>query len=283
MDRASLTPRSRELGDELRTLREPFAKGAEFAKSLDWDPSKVSNIERGKVHPTDVDLAQYLTACGKDRHWITEFIDHYRQAFEPYFAQHPANSKTILFAERTATAITGYGGPMIPALFQTDAYTDHVLQQGEASPEQVRAAVQSQQERRCILRSPWRPTCLFYVNESAVRALLADDRTRMDQLELLKCMSWAIRVVPADKELSSSSGFTLYEYEKMPATAVVDCDVARVFVQDDAATSRCRRVLATLDHIALGHSESRDLFSQLLTDEYVAAIADASGERPDVS
>ncbi|MGZ3142512.1 helix-turn-helix domain-containing protein [Lentzea chajnantorensis] len=283
MDRTSLTPRSRELGDELRTLRERFAKGVEFAKALDWDPSKVSNIERGKVYPTDVDLAQFLTACGKDRRWITEFIGHYRQAFEPYFAQPPTNSTTILFAERTATTITGYGGTMIPDLVRTDAYTEHTLQQCGATPEQIRSAVQSQQERCCILRASRRPACMFYVNETAVRAQLDDDRTRMDQLELLKRMSWALRVVPAGKELPSSSGFTLYEYEKMPATAVVDCDVARVFAQDDAATSRCRRVLASLDRIALNHSESRDLFSQLLTEEYVAAIAAASGERPQVS
>ncbi|WP_434452922.1 Scr1 family TA system antitoxin-like transcriptional regulator [Lentzea sp. E54] len=148
-----------------------------------------------------------------------------------------------------------------------------------ATPEQIRSAVQSQQERRDILRAPRRPTFMFYVSEAAVRAQLDDDRTRMDQLELLKHMSWALRVVPAGKELPSSSGFTLYEYEKMPATAVVDCDVARVFVQDGAATSRCRRVLASLDHTALSHYESRDLFSQLLTEEYAAA----SGERPDVS
>ncbi|MDX8033491.1 helix-turn-helix transcriptional regulator [Lentzea sp. BCCO 10_0856] len=283
MDRAPLTPRSRELGDELRTLRERFARGSEFAKSLDWDPSKVSNIERGKVHPTDIDLAQFLTACGKDRRWITEFIGHYRQAFEPYFAQQPTNSTTILFAERTATTITGYGGTMIPDLVRTDAYTEHTLQQCGATPEQIRSAVQSQQERCCILRASRRPAYMFYVNETAVRAQLDDDRTRMDQLELLKRMAWALRVVPAGKELPSSSGFTLYEYEKMPATAVVDCDVARVFAQDDAATSRCRRVLARLDHMALSHSESRDLFSQLLTEEYVAAIATASGERPDVS
>ncbi|GLY53774.1 helix-turn-helix transcriptional regulator [Lentzea sp. NBRC 102530] len=283
MDRASLTPRSCELGDELRTMRERFARGAEFAKTLDWDPSKVSNIERGKTHPTDLDLAQYLTACGKDRRWITDFIGHYRQAFEPYFAQKPTNSTTIVFAERTTTTITGYGGPTIPDLFRTDAYTEHVLQQSGATPEQIQSAVRSQQERRCILRAPRRPACVFYVNETAVRAQLGDDRTRMDQLELLKLMSWALRVVPAGKELSSSSGFTLYEYEKIPATAVVDCDVARVFVQDDAATSRCQRVLAILDQTALSHSESRDLFSQLLTDEYVAAIAVASGERSDVS
>lgn len=283
MERVPLTPRSRELGDELRTLRERFARGAEFAKTLDWDPSKVSNIECGKVRPTDVDLAQYLTACGKDRRWITEFVGRYRQAFEPYFAQQPTNSTTVLFAERTASVITGYGGTMIPDLFRTDGYTEHVLQQRGATAEQVRAAAQSQEERRSILCATRHAACMFYVNETAVRAQLDDDRARMDQLELLKCMSWALRVVPAGKELPSSSGFTLYEYEKMPATAVVDCDVARVFVQDDEATSRCRRVLATLDHTALSHSESRDLFSQLLTEEYVAAIAVASGESPDVS
>jgi len=43
------TAYSRDLGDELRSLREQSGQtGAAFADRLGWDASKVSNIEKGR-------------------------------------------------------------------------------------------------------------------------------------------------------------------------------------------------------------------------------------------
>jgi transcriptional regulator with XRE-family HTH domain len=279
MYRIPLTPQSRELGDELRHLRAQFTKGAEFATLLGWDPSKVSNIERGKVCPTETDLAQYLTACGKDLDCITEFSNRYRHAFAPYFAQRSGNFSTIMFAERTATTITGYSKATIPDLLRTTGYTTQVLRQCGATPEQIRSALESQRERQRILRSAKRSDCTFYVTERAITAHLADGRAMMDQLELLKRLSWALRIVPDEKDVPASTGFVVYEHEKMPTTVVVDCDVAGVFIHDDAAISRCRAVLAALSDVALSEAESRDLLSQLLAEEYVAVIKAATSEQ----
>lgn len=279
MDRIPLTPRSRELGDELRRLRKQFAKGAEFAAQLGWDPSKVSNIEHGKARPTEKDLTQYLTACGKDLDCIDEFSNRYRHAFEPYFAQRADNFSTIIFAEHTATTITGYSKETLPDLLQTADYTTHVLRQCGATPEQIRAALESQRERQRVLRSATRPDCTFYVSERAVTTQLGDGRATMDQLELLKQLAWALRIVPDDKDLPTSTGFVVYEHEKAPTTVVVNCDLAGVFIHDDVAISRCQAVLATLSSVALSNAESRDLLSALLADEYVAVIEAATCEQ----
>src|SRR5687767_14940566 len=85
------TPYSRDLGDELRHLRESCTSfhGRAMAIQLGWDPSKVSDIELGKVRASQVDLVQYLATCGKNIDFVDEFIRRYHNAFDLYFAQMP--------------------------------------------------------------------------------------------------------------------------------------------------------------------------------------------------
>ncbi|GGU68176.1 helix-turn-helix domain-containing protein [Lentzea flava] len=57
------TAYSRDLGDELRRLRETCTglNGRNLAKKLGWDPSKVSNIEHGRARASEIDLVQLFT------------------------------------------------------------------------------------------------------------------------------------------------------------------------------------------------------------------------------
>ncbi|HEX7307508.1 helix-turn-helix transcriptional regulator, partial [Lentzea sp.] len=91
------TPLSRDLGDELRRLRESCTSftGRAMAVQLGWDPSKVSDIELGKVRASEIDLVQYLATCGKDLRYMEEFRLRYRHAFDLYFAQLPDNLRTL--------------------------------------------------------------------------------------------------------------------------------------------------------------------------------------------
>ncbi|MFJ8966807.1 Scr1 family TA system antitoxin-like transcriptional regulator [Lentzea sp. NPDC102401] len=267
----------------LRALRQEFPTGSEFAERLDWDPSKISNIERGKVRPTELDLAQYLTACSKGKSAITEFTNHYRNAFESYFAQNWDNFETIAHAERSATTITGYGKESLPVLLRTVHYTERLLQERGATPEQIQDAIRSQRERQRILYPTSRPSCLFYVAETALSAPLNVDRERMDQFELVRRMSRFIRIIPTDKRLPASTDFTIYERDKAPATVVAECEFARVFVHDGSAVSQCRAALAALDDVALSPAESKILLSRLLAEEYVTVLQVATGEQPTAS
>ncbi|HEX7303742.1 helix-turn-helix transcriptional regulator, partial [Lentzea sp.] len=87
------TAYSRDLGDELRRLRESGTglTGRALAVQLGWDPSKVSNIEHGRARASEIDLVQYLTLCGKDVDFFEEFRRRYRHAFDLYFVQVPDN------------------------------------------------------------------------------------------------------------------------------------------------------------------------------------------------
>src|SRR5690242_18496437 len=95
------TAYSRDLGDELRRLRESGTglTGRALAVQLGWDPSKVSNIEHGRARASEIDLVQYLTLCGKDVDFFEEFRRRYRHAFDLYFAQVPDELRTLAMTE----------------------------------------------------------------------------------------------------------------------------------------------------------------------------------------
>lgn len=95
------TAYSRDLGDELRRLRESCTglNGAKLAIRLGWDPSKVSTIEHGKSRPSEIDLVQFLTLCGKDVDFFEDFKRRYRNAFEDYIVQVPDHLRTLAMAE----------------------------------------------------------------------------------------------------------------------------------------------------------------------------------------
>jgi len=91
------TPYSRDLGDELRQIRERYTtfRGRRIARMLGWDPGKVSNIEHGKARASEIDIVQYLGRCGRSQAFIEDFLNRYRSAFDLYFVQVPTNLRTM--------------------------------------------------------------------------------------------------------------------------------------------------------------------------------------------
>ena len=161
------TAYSRDLGDELRRLRETCTKlnGVALAVRLGWDPSKVSNIEHGKARPSEIDLVQYLTMCGKDIDFFEDFKRRYRNAFEDYIVQVPGNVRTLAMAESTATKITSYDVLTVPGLMQTRSTPMACTGGRRAAEERIPALVQTRIDRQAVLRKHNRPDCLFYIHE----------------------------------------------------------------------------------------------------------------------
>lgn len=104
------TAYSRDLGDELRRLRETCTglNGRNLAIKLGWDPSKVSNIEHGRARASEIDLAQLFTACGNDIDFFEDFRRRYCHAFDLYFVQVPENLRTLAMTESMAKKIVSF-------------------------------------------------------------------------------------------------------------------------------------------------------------------------------
>jgi transcriptional regulator with XRE-family HTH domain len=246
------------LGDELRRVREAATgmSGAALALRLGWDPSKVSNLEHGKVRATEIDLVQLFTMCGKDIQFIEDFRRRYRYAFDEYVAQAPDQVRTVAMAESAATSITSYSATRVPSLLQTHEYADALHRLGGfATGERIVPAVQHRMDRQIILRRHNRPNCLFYVHEFALQQRVGGKRVMEDQCARLLSEKQSVRVVPA-RAVVPSNGCVLWEYEKAMPVAFSETELAQVFVQDPGTIARIRLVFDRLAEVALDEEQS---------------------------
>ncbi|MEU0886080.1 helix-turn-helix transcriptional regulator [Lentzea sp. NPDC005914] len=259
MKTTTSTAYSRDLGDELRRLRETCTGmgGRALAVNLGWDPSKVSNIEHGKARASEIDLVQIFTACGKDIDYFENFRRRYQNAFDEYVLQVPDNLRTVAMAESTATTITSYSTQSVPGLVQTTEYTDAFYRLGGfMSEERIDANLRFRTDRQAILRRHDRPDCLFYIHEIALQQRVGDDRIMKGQYARLSHDTHVVRIVPWDVVVPSY-GCVLWEFEKSKPVAFSETDLAQVFVQDPGAIARTRLLFDHLDEVALDAGQSR--------------------------
>ncbi|SDG54795.1 Helix-turn-helix domain-containing protein [Lentzea fradiae] len=252
MTTTSSTAYSRDLGDELRRLRQRFTglRGRGLAVQLGWDPSKVSNLEHGKIRASPVDLAQYLTACGKDVDFLDDFLRRYHNAFDPFFAQSADDHRTLTMAQASATKITAYDVLTVNSLLRTPAY--------EQALETTTGIAPSDVDRQAVLRRPSRPECTFFLHELALRTHPGSPQVMEDQYTWLHANSAVLRIIPADATTAVlHSPCTLFEFERTPPAVHVETSIAKVFVQDDSTVAKCRVLFELLDAIALDEHESR--------------------------
>jgi transcriptional regulator with XRE-family HTH domain len=265
------TAYSRDLGDELRRIRETCTGfgGRAMAAQLGWDPSKVSNIETGKARASDVDLAQYLATCGKDLDFLQDFGNRYRHAFDLYFAQPPTNLRTLAMVESMATKISAYEVLSIPGLLQTESYARALfIETGYESLEDIDKWVDLRMERQSIWRRPYRPDCVFYMHELALQMRVGDAKVMEDQYLRLLFNAHIVRVVPASvRGVAFHSKCTLFEFGKASPVAYSETDLAKVFAQDSMAITGSRKLFEQLDAVALDEEQSKNKLA-----EYVSAL-----------
>ncbi|MEU7475303.1 helix-turn-helix transcriptional regulator [Lentzea sp. NPDC042327] len=283
MSATTSTALSRDLGDELRLLRETTTKmnGRQFAVHLGWDPSKVSNIEHGKARASDVDLAQIMTACGKNLEYLQEFRSRYHNAFDPYFAQVSDNLRTLVMTEALATKITAYDVLTPHGLVQTEGTAQALLSvNGLHTKEIVEKFARLRIERQTILRRPLHAEFMFYIHELALQMLVGDIRTREDQYLRLLFNTHMLRVVPAEaKDLAFSTKCALYEFEKASPVVYTESDVANVFAQSQTAVAHAKQLFKRLETVALDAEQSKRKLA-----EYVSALReDRDDHRTDLA
>jgi hypothetical protein len=264
------TAYSRDLGDELRHLRETCTTlgGRSMAAQLGWDPSKVSNIETGKARASEIDLAQYLSICGKDLDFLQEFGNRYRHAFDLYYAQAPTNLRTLAMVESMAKKIFAYEILAIPGLLQTEAYARALFVEAGKVPLDVEKGVKLRMERQSIWQRPYRPECVFYVHELALQMRVGDAKVMEDQYLRLLFNAHILRVVPANvRGITFDSKCTQFEFAKAPPVAYAETGLAKVWAQDSPAIAWSRSLFERLDAVALDEEQSKNRLA-----EYVSGL-----------
>lgn len=283
------TTRSRELGDELRRLRQDAGYNASgLARELGWSPSRISRLESGKRGVSEVDVAAFLACCRVVGARRDRLLDLARAAYErswlqSHGAELPCEPRTVVLHEATASAIRGYEPLTIPGLLQTEDYARALLRWGGLIPEDVvEARVSARMDRQGLLRRREPPAVTFFLHEYALHALAGDPRVMNEQLLHLALVCGrahcSIRMVPASSGPRGGPGgpFRLLEYAAHGPVAYVAHQTTSLFLEDREHIDAYRGILDRLAEIALGGDETRDLLVRLAND-YDQPVSRAAG------
>ncbi len=262
------TAYSRDLGDELRRLRETCTdlSGVLLAEKLGWHPSKVSTIEHGKAKASEIDLVQYLTMCGKDIDFFVEFKRRYQYAFDEYVVRVSGNLRTVAMAESTATTITSYSPQSVPGLLQTPEYADGIYRmtgmvtRGAHSDPRPSSAPSA---RRSCGDTIGRLACS---SSMSVRCSCRSETAGSWRTSTPGCCS---RRIPSGScprtRRWPATGCVLWEYDKARPVVFSETNLAKVFVQDPGAIARTRLLFNRLDEVALDEEQSRSRLAEYVS------------------
>ncbi|MFJ8442785.1 helix-turn-helix domain-containing protein [Kitasatospora griseola] len=190
---APATVRQRQLGNQLRTIREKLDLTLDAVAQLTGiTTAKLSRLELAKTpaKPADVDkiarayecddeLRESLVAVARDgnkRGWWF----NYQNVLPPWLADQ-------ISLESSATSFRTFQVQLIPGLLQTADYARATIGRLAigASPEDVEARVRVRRERQAVLTQPTPLEMWAVIHESALRSLVGGAATMRGQLEKL--------------------------------------------------------------------------------------------------
>ncbi|MEU9889756.1 helix-turn-helix transcriptional regulator [Sphaerisporangium sp. NPDC051011] len=186
---SSPTVKRRRLSAALRQLRvECGLTAAEAAKQLDWDPSKITRMERDEwKRPAPHDIRGLLDLYGvtderrrealltlaresRQRGWWADYQDVFRSSLPDF--------------EAGASMIRSYEALLIPGLLQTAEYTAAVLRGGQVLGEAViERRVQARLARQQIISREDPPELVIVIDEAALHRMTGGAGVMRAQLE----------------------------------------------------------------------------------------------------
>jgi hypothetical protein len=272
--------RTRSVGDELTGLRKAAGyNGAEFARKLGWENSRLNRIENGKYRTSEVDITQYVTMLGHPRPVLDHLLAMLRQSedgfvVQPHGVRLADQLHTLIRYETTARTIHNVQLTLVPGLLQTRDYTRALLSgDGTVAADQLEGLVQARMDRQCMFSRPMQPECTFYISEFALRAPVGGGRVMNDQAMHLAFMAnasrLAIRVIPVERSPLSGlrTPFSLMSFsdDQLPVVSV-ELVGASLFLDDRSLIQAHLAVLANLDRIALDRGQSRSWLMRLASE-----------------
>jgi transcriptional regulator with XRE-family HTH domain len=289
MGRDNPTACYRELGDELRKIREAAGlSGVDLSIRVGWSPSKISRIESGRYNISDVDLLQYLGFCGvylKDAHDLLALCRKAKLNLGYWLSPHgewlPDSLGSLIFHESTAWITTWYDPLVVNGLLQTPDYARAMIgRETWRSPEDLTACVQIRLDRQRILRRPQPPRLTFFVHEDALRrqvgspALMHEQLLRMVLLAAVNHVR--IRVVPAHATFGGQ--FCLFRFDTYNPLVYLENPSSAIFLEDKEYVEPYQKVLNDIAKLALHEGESRELIANL-ANEYDRGSDSDVGDR----
>jgi transcriptional regulator with XRE-family HTH domain len=260
---------------ELRRLRESAGfKRDEVAKRAGCATSHITHLEVARNLPKVPELELLL------RHYdaedripaFVELLDGARAGrdwWTPFAGAAPSWFHLYLGLETSAEQISSYDALVIPDLFQTPAYAEHIVWAAEPDLTDVEVAqrVDLVLARQEILTRPEPPTITSVLDESVLYRPAVDDAVLAEQLnhllELAAQPTVTIRVLPlaAGVHAGITGTFALLTFPALfkndPGVAYTEDRIRGTYYDDPEDIARYRQTLARLAEAAYSVDESR--------------------------
>jgi transcriptional regulator with XRE-family HTH domain len=288
----STTSRSRELGRELRRVREHAGYQAnELAMKLRWSSSKICRIELGRIDGSVKDIVRYLGHCGvvdEDLNGILDLVDESDNGYRlrTYTDGVPDSQRSLVVEESVATRIQEFDPIFIPGLIQTREYAEALFREaGTVSEAEIGYWVQVRMDRQELLKKPDPPQCEFHVHENVLRDPVGSPQVMHEQLLWLLFLDSRpycdIRVVPRSGGRGQAmNNFRIMEYVDNGPVVYVETETASLFLENRADLDFYRGKLGRIDHVALDKARSREFLERLADDHDRAGEGDGGQGRP---
>jgi transcriptional regulator with XRE-family HTH domain len=260
------TARSRELGVELRRLRERTGCTAtEFAQVVGWSNSKVSRIETGLRGITEVDVVRYAAYCRAAPGEVDDLVRRCREAEVPGFWV-SGRLSTLIFHETAAASSISYDSLVVPGLLQTERYVRAHASRGPRDARDVEYLIEARMTRQEVLG---RRRFTFFVHEQALRFPVGDGRLMNEQMLKILLLAehpWlSIRVVPLAAGVGGALGgeFVLFRFEGARPLLHLGQREVSLFLEDAALIAAYREHVAAIADVALDRGQSREVLAAL--------------------
>ncbi|MGW1682608.1 helix-turn-helix domain-containing protein [Saccharopolyspora sp. NPDC002376] len=274
---ATITVQQRQLGNELRKLREAAGlKQEEAAEHLGKAHNKISRVENGKVGIAKAELEALLVlyrASEKDKVWCRDLAQGARRR-----RGRPSDETTLYLGpkwfrafrdfEQSATQVMMVASEVIPGILQTEDYIRAMFagRGNDPNGKAVEDTVRIRQERQAILTRENAPHFSFVLSESALRRQIGDATVMREQLDYLAEVALlpnvTLQVIPFNTISYAPVGydFVIFRFDQDTSTDIVYIEIYGDALYIDKPPEAVRRytdLLSQLYGIALGPVESR--------------------------
>ncbi len=274
----SPTVRQRELGKRLRELRNQRGLTVEdVGERLLCSATKVSRLETGARFPSLRDVRDLCGLYGVDESTSVELMNLTREARkQEWWTQYAdLNLDPYLGLEQDAAAITSYTNYYIPALLQTEQYTQVIIKAiaPKMDPDvyQERVAVRMRRQE-LVLEKENRPRYRVLLDEGVLRRRVGGPQVMAVQLRKIlqteQVGKVTVQVVPFDvgAHAAQDSNFILFEFGGDPdvgPVVFVEGLTGNHYLERPHQIARYREALEYLRDSALGPRDSIQLVAEL--------------------
>ncbi len=280
---ATITMQQRQLGNELRKLRDAAGLTQdEAADHLGKAHNKISRVENGKVSISKAELEALLNLYKppeKDKLWCRELAKGARRR-----RGRPKDETTLYLGpkwfrafqdfEQSATEVMMVGSEVLPGILQTEDYVRGMFAGRGDDPngKAVEDTVRVRQARQSILTRENAPHFSFVLSESALRRQIGGAEVMTAQLQHVAEMALlpnvTIQVLPFDTRSYVDAGydFVIFRFDQDTSTDIVYIEIYGDAIYLDKPPEAVRRytdLLSRLYGVALGPVESRNFTLEL--------------------